>query len=370
MTVPLLPDNVAAALPGGPAAVTRAVAAAGGTPFHDDGQVTLMYVGVADGVALRHWLDVYDPIPPFVQVAPEVWATTFPFPSEARVEYKIDVLRHGRHRLRLDGLNPQRASNPWGDNSELRGVEYQPPKWATLDPTVSQGQVRRLEIKSQAFGDERALHVYLPAVGRPGRLLIVHDGDDYLQFARLGLVLDNLIAGGELPPVAAVMVEPGDRMAEYRADPTHAEYLVREVVSLGRRETGADEVVVMGASLGGVASLHAATTHPGEFAGLILQAGSFVTAQGPHGRGPVFAPVIRFMKRFLEGSAPVPPRIHVSCGRYDGLIAEAEMMRDVLARRGAEVGYADVLAGHDWHAWRDLLRPALNYVVGEPGAQG
>ncbi len=347
----------------------RAVGDAGGTPFHTDGRVTLVHVGVADAVALRHWLDIFEPIPQFVEIAEDVWVTSFAFPQDGRIEYKIDVMRHGRHRLRVDPLNPTRVANPWGGNSVLRGSRYQPPKWTALDPTVARGVITRVETMSKTFGDERALHLYHPAAGTPRALLLVHDGDDYLQFAALGRVLDNLIAAGDLPPVAAVMVDPGDRMAEYRADPTHAEFVVREVIPLARGDTGAADVVAMGASLGGVASLHVAVTHPGVFAGLILQAGSFVTAQGPFKRGPVFAPVIRFMKSFLTNNAPIPRRVHVSCGSFDGLVNEAAMMSEVLAERGAAVGYCDVPAGHDWHAWRDMLRPALIHTLGDTEAR-
>ena len=208
--------------------------------------------------------------------------------------------------------------------------------------------------------------VYTPARGEPDTLLVVHDGSDYLDYAGLAKVLDNLIADGTIAPVAAVLVDPRDRMAEYRASNRHADYLAREVVPFALTLTGSTRAVAMGASLGGVASLHAAWRHPGDFSGLILQAGSFVTEMGPFGRGHAFGPVIRFLQRFYAAPGRLPERIHISCGRFDGLIGDARRMASDLDALGVTVGYADNDTGHDWHGWRDLLREALIHA-GETG---
>ena len=63
----------------------------------------------------------------------------------------------------------------------------------------------------KVFNDTRSMHVYLPARFRKTRrypLLFVHDGHDYLRYASLGAILDNLIdraaevAGGSGPSLA------------------------------------------------------------------------------------------------------------------------------------------------------------------------
>lgn len=357
-----LPAHIEHALPAGPDAVRLAIREVGGTPLRSGDTVTLLHVGVADAVHLRHWLDIFPAVPEFHPLEDgEVWATTFTMEPDARIEYKIAIRRHGRQRLVADALNPLRAGNPWGANSELRGAAYREPEWAQLRPGVARGVVTRHEIESKVFDSDRALHVYRPVVP-PEALLVVHDGDDYLQFASMAKVLDNLIGAHDIAPVAAVFVDPGDRMAEYRADRRHAEHIVGEVLPFARAETNASRAVAIGASLGGVASLHAAWSHPGVFDALVLQAGSFVTQLGPFGRGPVFRPVIDFMRRFAAAPGELPGQIHVSCGRYDGLIGEARMMSERFSALGVDVGYADVPAGHDWHAWRDLLRQALMHV--------
>lgn len=365
-----VPDQVRVAAQLGHRTLREMLAAHGGTPVHEDGAVTLLHIGTADAVGLRHWLDIFPAIPPFEPISDGVWATSFPFPGEARIEYKIAVRRHGRQRLRLDALNAHHAANPWGLNSELRGSSYAPPAWARLTADIPRGTVTRHDFYSAVYSEERSLHIYRPPTGAAAALLVVHDGDDYLQYAGLAKVLDNLIAAGDVPPVAAVLTDPGDRFAEYRASAAHAAHLLEEVVPMGQAATDTDRIIAMGASLGGVAALHAAWSHPGVFSGLLIQAGSFIAELGgPFARGPVFAPVARFMRSFRARPGPVPERIHLSCGRFDGLINEARTMAEELAALGATVGYADNAAGHDWHGWRDLLRPALVHTLGEEAWQ-
>jgi enterochelin esterase family protein len=346
------------------------VAELGGTPLGDDGRLTMLYLGAGDGVALRHWLDIFPPLPAFTRFEDtDLWTASIDIPDDARFDYKLAVRSHGRQRLKLDMLNPQRAPNPWGFNSELRGSAYAPPAWTQLRDEVPRVRVSRHEVNSAIFGEARAVHLYQPAGGRADSLLAVHDGDDYLEFARFSTVLDNLIDAGDIPPVAAVLCGPVDRLGEYRASSSHAAFIVDEVLPRARAEAGTNSAIAMGASLGGVASLHAAWSRPGVFDGLILQAGSFVgKLGGPFRRGPVFGPVVRFMRNFHDRPGALPNRVHVSCGRYDGLVNEARSMAEMLAQRGIEVGFAESAAGHDWRAWRDLLRPALVHVLGSEEA--
>ena len=371
MSEPRFPESIAGPARAGRESLYAAIADFGGTPLRGDDGALMIYVGAGDRVAVRHWLDIFPPLPDFTRFeGTDVWTVSLDIPADARFDYKLAVSSHGRQRLKLDSLNPERAPNPWGLNSELRGAAYSPPAWARLNEGVPRGKVSRHEFSSATFGEDRAVHLYRPAGGGASALLVVHDGDDYLEFARFATVLDNLIAGGDIPPVAAVLCGPVDRLGEYRADFAHAAFIVDEVLPRARAETETDSAIAMGASLGGVASLHAAWAHPGVFDGLILQAGSFVEKLGgPFHRGPVFAPVVRFMRNFNDRPGVIPGRVHVSCGRYDGLINEAHAMAEKLAGAGVEVGFTESAAGHDWRAWRDLLRPALMHVLGSREAE-
>ena len=125
--------------------------------------------------------------------------------------------------------------------------------------------------------------------------MIVHDGVDYLRYADLKVVLDNLTHRLEIPPLIAALIQSPDRLKEYGGNDLHARFLVEDLLPVMNDAypliDGAASRCVMGASFGGVASLHAAWRYPEHFGSLLLQSGSFAFSDiGRHQRGPVFDP--------------------------------------------------------------------------------
>jgi len=368
---PTVPQPILDSAAAGDDSLLAAIRERGGTPLEDGRSSTFLFVGEAEAVGLHHWMDVFRPLPPFERVpGTPLWALTVQLPEESRIEYKLSIKRHGRRRLVLDHLNPRRARDPFGTNSLVTGPGYVRPEWSLPADSVPAGTLQSIEIESAAFGDTRTARLYLPrGVDRqPIPLLIAHDGSEYAEFASLTVVLDNLIDAGDLPPLACVLSDPGDRNREYTADERHAAHIVDELIPAVAERVSLDprRRVCLGASLGGVASLHAAWLYPGVFSGLVLQSGSFVTALGGRNRrGPVFAPVVEFMREFRSQRRPLPPRIHISCGRFDGLIVENRVMASLLRAGGAEVGYDEAPDGHNWENWRDRLRAGLFHTLSE-----
>lgn len=367
---PNVPQPILDSAAAGEEALLAAIRQRGGTPIAVGKTSTFLFVGEAEAVGLHHWMDVFRPLPPFQRIpGTPLWALTVELPERSRIEYKLSVKRHGRRRLLLDHLNPRRARDPFGTNSLVTGPGYVRPAWSLPADSVPAGTLEDIEIKSAAFGDTRIARLYLgPGIDRaaPVPLLIAHDGSEYVEFAALTAVLDNLIDAGELPPLACALSDPGERNREYTGDDRHAAHLVDELIPAvaGKVLVDPQRRVCLGASLGGVASLHAAWSYPEAFSGLILQSGSFVRALGGrHRRGPVFIPVVRFMREFESRPRPLPRRVHVSCGRFDGLIADNRLMASELRTRGVEVGYDEAPDGHNWENWRDRLRAGLLHTL-------
>ncbi len=344
-------------------------------PRARDGRTTFVYVGAAERVALKHWMDEFPPLPNFTRVdGTDLWYLTVALPEGSRIEYKIDAVRDGRHHLILDPLNPERARDPFGTNSVVAGPGYRRPDWSRPQPGVPAGRLVEVPVASAAFSQTRIVTVYVP-VGYPDRrghpLLVAHDGTEYVSFAALRVVLDNLIHAGEIQPLVVALSDPGHRSREYTGDPRHADHLAEELLPAvaARFEiaSGPDRRALLGASLGAVASLHAAWRHPQTWDRLLLQSGSFVTALGGrYRRGRVFAPVAAFMGRYLAEPGPPPERVYMSCGRYDGLAADNRQTAAYLTHLGADVTYEEVLDGHNWENWRDRLRAGLTALF--PGA--
>ncbi|MEX0708771.1 MAG: alpha/beta hydrolase-fold protein [Woeseia sp.] len=352
-----------------------AFVAAAEFPLIDGTDITFVYRGHADAVFLRCWIAGLDTAQPLQSLAgTDLWAATIELPRGSRIEYKFEVRLHGHRELVLDPLNKVIAHDPFGANSVCQAWGYERPEWTMHDPGVRQGAIDIRHITSDVFGDTRELQVYLPARFRKNRrypLLIVHDGIDYLRYAELKTVLDNLISDLEIPPLIAVMTHSPDRLNEYAGDDRHARHLADELLPLidahyplqdESRARG-----LMGASFGGVAALHAAWRNPGVFDRLLLQSGSFAFSDlGRHQRGPVFDPVVRFMNEFRENPGIPAEQIYMSCGIYESLIYENRSLVPRLQEQGIDVRFDEARDAHNWENWRDRLRNGLSTLFPGP----
>jgi enterochelin esterase family protein len=281
---------------------------------------------------------------------------------------------NGEREWIMDPLNDRVAHDPFGANSVCYGAGYETPEWTRPDPEARPGTLEPFDVDSRVFDQRRTPQVYLPARFRRRRrypLLVVHDGDDYLRYAELRIVLDNLIHRLEIPPLIAALTRSDDRLAEYAADPRHARFLVDELLPALEAayplEPHPAERALIGASFGAVAALHAAWAHPGVFGRLLLQSGSFAFSDiGEHGRGPVFDPVAEFVNAFREDPGRPTDKIFVSCGIYESLIYENRSIVPLLQSTSMDVRYVEARDGHNWDNWRDRLREGLSWLFPGP----
>ena len=344
-------------------------------PIVEGNRITFVWKGEADHVRLRHWIYWLPSIPSYHRIpGTDLWYLVLELPKESRIEYKVEVERGGHRELLRDPLNPHLAYDPYGANSVLRGEGYKAPDWTEPDPEARPGVLEEHEIDSRAFGEVRPVTVYLPARMRVTRrypLLVVHDGADYLRFAGMKTVLDNLIHRLELPSMIVAFTQSPARMREYMADPAHAAFLVEDMIPVLEsmlpiaRDPSTRGLV--GASLGAVASLHAAWTYPSAFGRLLLQSGSWAFSDiGETRRGPRFDTVFQFINSFRETPTRVAEKIYVSCGVYEGLIYENRSLSPSFQASCADYRYLEVRDGHNWENWRDRLREGLSWLLPGP----
>ncbi len=341
-------------------------------PLVEPGAATFAWRGAADHVHLLRWIHAGADRQPFGRLpGTDLWLLRLPVENEGRFEYKLAVGRGGHEELMLDPLNPVRAGDPFGENSVCRTAGYARPDW-TLVRGAPSGHIESIEIASAAFGERRTERVYLPAgydPAQPHPLLVVHDGIDYLTYAELGVALDNLIDAGDLPPLVAALIQTGDRPGQYDGDRRHARYVARELLpalearyALSQRPR---ERLLMGASLGAVASLSTAFRYPGVFGGLVLKSGSFILdaerlARRPHS---VFFRIERLVRAMRRARQRPAERVFVSTGELEGLAGENRALASFLRERGVDVLFRSVWDGHHWHNWRDQLREGLRWVL-------
>jgi enterochelin esterase family protein len=350
--------------------------AAGPAPLVEPGSCTFFYRGDAEAVRLQHFGVGLPADLAFTRVdGSDLWYLVLELTPGSRLEYKLEVARAGGVGLIEDPLNPRAARHPFGANSVCLAAGYEEPDWATFDPAVPEGVLKDHSLWSQAFGRPASTTLYLPAgfdPAGPARhpLLVVHDGGDYVQYAELKSVLDNLIHRRIVPPLIAAFSHPGERLVEYADDPRHARFLTDELVpdleaelpllaeSRGR--------ALMGASFGAVASLSVAYRSPGTYGRLLLQSGSFARTDGcPVRSGSLWQPVKDFVDRFVASPSAVSERVYASCGVYESLICENRALLPTLTGTGMEVRLDEALDGHNWVSWRDRLGEALAWLFAD-----
>jgi enterochelin esterase family protein len=304
-----------------------------------------------------------------------LWFLTIELPAGSRIEYKLERVHGAERELILDPLNPRTARDPFGANSVFHGEGYETPDWCLPDAEARAGSLDQIVVPSEAFGDLRHVTIYRPARFRRQRrypLLVAHDGTDFLRYASIKTVLDNLIRRLEIQPLIAAFVDPRDRLREYGADPRHAAFLTDELLPhlesrlpLVRR---AAQRCLLGASFGAVASLGTAWRRPGVWDRLLLESGSFAFSDlgELHQRGAAFDAVVRFVNDLRERPGRPAQKVYLSCGVYESVIYENRSLVPVLQSGGVEVRYAEARDGHNWENWRDRLRSGLSWLFPGP----
>ncbi len=344
-------------------------------PLVEDSVVTFVYVGDAEHVAVRHWIYGLPSSLPLVRLGKtNVWFRAMEFPTRSRIEYKFGVVRGGHEEWIFDPLNRNVANDPFGGNSVVHCRDYVDPEWSYEIPGVAQGRFETVDVPSSALGGTRQIRVYIPAKFRDYRryrLLVVHDGDDYVKYSRLNHVLDNLIARLEIPPLIVALTNPQDRLREYASDRRHARHIVEEVIPALEEKypliTESSGRCIMGASFGGVASLSTGWHYPHAFESMLVQSGSFAfTDIGDHSRSPVFDPVVEFMNQFRDNPGHPAKQIFISCGVYESLIYENRSLVPFLRQHGIDVKFEEAYDGHNWENWRNRLRAGLTWLFPGP----
>ena len=341
-------------------------------PIVEGTQVTFVYRGPAHGVFLQHWIRALPSQQPFhAMPGTDLWHLTLELPRQSRIEYKLG-LEPGQ--LIRDPLNPHEALDPFGANSVVHTEGYETPDWTQPDPEARVGEIREHMLPSRAFGDHRPVQVYVPARYRERRrypLLVVHDGADFLRFAALQTVLDNLIHRLEIPPLVCALTSSPDRLNEYADDERHARFLVDELLPTMEESyslrNDAGSRGLLGSSFGAVAALSTGWRRPGVFDRMCLLSGSFLfTDIGEHDGGPAFDRVVEFMRAFRREPGHPARQVFVGCGVYEPMIYYNRSLIPLLQSTGMRVRFVEARDGHNWQNWRDRLREGLSWLFPGP----
>ena len=272
----------------------------------------------------------------------------------------------GEGRLRADPDAPERADNPWhAELSCVRGPRYRPHPLASPGPEPAAGRTRRLRL-TDAGGATRRATLYEPAgLSGPAPLLLVHDGTAYQRIARLPAVLEALLADGRIRPARLAFVDPSRpdlRSDEYGFGADYQAFLRDVLVPRLRAEAEAEGgLLLLGASLGGLASTVLAMHDPASVAGLALQSPAFLGAPDDrafHGSRRSWA-----LETLAADDRALPWRVYQEVGTMDWLHDVNAKVAARLAQRAEAHRYEVRAAGHNWTFWRDGVAQALEHLL-------
>jgi len=328
--------------------------------FDSDTVAVFVYTGPAASVSIagdmngwRTGVDTMTSIP-----GTDLWYQSRFFERDARLDYKFVI--DGSSWI-LDPRNDLISRGGFGSNSEIRMPGYDDHPELTRNAAVPRGSIRDTVFFSATLGNERNVSIYVPADydGETDslRMVLVHDGLEFVSLARMPVVVDNLIADGLLPPVLIIFIPPFDRTSEYagdRMDP-FVFFIVNEVIPAIRtqyriRSDPADHVV-MGASNGGNIALYLGVTHPNMFGNVAAFSSNVLPS---------------ITERFTS-DARLRLRIYLDIGTYDipQLVPKVRELRTLLEKNGYELRYSEHHDGHSWANWRSHIDDALIFLLSE-----
>lgn len=335
----------------------------------------------------------------------DVWWTSAVLDPRARLSYafapdvpQLPAAQAAQQRrmilatMQRDPLNrqPFPASSWSGAQDRFQGrsslvlAKAPPQPWVKARAGVAQGSLTRHSIDSAILGNRRDVWTYVPAGADPQALLVLFDAHAYVHDVPTPRILDNLVADGLLPPMAALIVgnaSPEARGTELPPNPLFARFIAEELMPWAKGQglaQTARRTVVAGSSYGGLVSSYLGLTHPELFGNVLSLSGSYWWAPAEEKPG--------WMQRAWQGlPAPVPAvRFYLDAGWFEsgrggreGILETNRELADILRARGLAVTQRENASGHDYLHWQGalgcglvaLLAPA-RFDMRQPALQG
>ena len=370
--------------PGALHALHSALAAAGGPLRNntDDGVVlTFVWEGGATAVGLHCGLH-HEPAAMQRVDGTDVWHHEAVAPHDTYVAYRfvaddpflagrpaddaawVDAMLRAHRCAHADANNPRRiapiaslfvgdrdGSEQGHDHESILSLDRAPDDHWFRPHHSPEGAVMQFDHHFASLDQTRTITVWTPpSAGVDMPLLVLLDGASFLRLAHLPRALDRAAAdGGTDMPVVAFVGE----------QPVAAVGLAHELVPLLRDRfpvsRDAARTLAGGASLGGLASMHAALTHPDVIGAVLSVSGSYWWGAERDGRP-------EWLTRSLADH-PVPPvRVYQQIGLFeDGPLPDTpgvthldanRRFRAALVQQGVEVHYEELSTAHDVCAFR------------------
>ena len=320
----------------------------------------------------------------------DIWFRSFEVPDTTRLSYRIapnvpqlrdDINREQRKAvLATAAPDPLNLHPTFGSDTGLFGsastltLDYAPTDKVATEQEQPKGLVRHLSYSDSMSNEERKISIYEPnkvyPLHRTSPLLILFDGDAYLDKVPTPLVMDNLIADKAIPPMRVVFINPPRpslRGKELTPNETFANMLANELMPwLCDTQSicpTAENTVLSGSSYGGLASTYIALEHPERFGKVLSQSGSFWWK--PQDAKQPLLKQQSWMSELAATKSKMNIQFYLNAGVFETEPKNASIYQtnrnlfNTLKQKGYSVTFKSVASGHDYYSWRVMLADGL-----------
>jgi len=345
---------------------------AGQVPYAQGNQFAFMYRGNASSVSFPGDLNSWNPSAGSAQATnfpgTNLWIREGTLPTDARTDYKIVV----NNNWILDPANQLQMWGGLGPNNELRMPDYDFPQETVRNTTTPQGTLTsNININSSNLGYNLNYRVYTPAGYNANQLrdlpiVYVTDGHEYVadHLGSMPIVLDNLIAAGEIRPTIAVFIDPRQpgnpannrRFSEYNMNPNFANFVADELVptidGAYRTNDSNEGRTILGTSMGGLNAAYFGVLKSDVFQNIAPQSPAYNVN-----------PAIYSL---YQNTGMQSLHIVQTNGTLGGDGSGANQMANVWTAKLYEFERVIANEGHSWGQWRGQLDDILTTLIRPP----
>jgi len=335
-----------------------------GNPLIEGNQVTFLWQGKTVPRLIDDVHGWEDHPQKMARIEKDLWGYLMELPVTAYLEYSFFDPR-AKKRIE-DPLNKNVVYNGLGSYNHFFSMpEHFPTTLAESRKHVPRGKVTQHQVETWMLADDgqRDVYLYRPPVKDPVPLLIVYDGTDYLERAKLNVIVGNLIHEKRIEPIAIAFLQNGGdhRGVEYACSDATIMWLDNVILPLARKRLNLLDSQkhpgaygALGASFGGLMSVYTGLRMPEIFGKVISQSGVFES----EGRDFAAVDLIRAKK-----SREI--KIWMDVGHFDWLLEDNRRLQPILQENGYDVTYREFSGGHNYTCWRDEVGIALEKMFGK-----
>ena len=222
-----------------------------------------------------------------------------------------------------------------------------------------------IRISSQVLGYDLQYRVHAPdnlETLNDIPVLFVTDGHSYIKQGKLPRQLNRLMNADRIKPLVTVFVDARDpddldnnrRNSQFMCNRKYHNFFRHELIPEieTRYPVGVDasKRTILGVSFGGLNAACFGLTGSDLFSGI-----------GMH--SPAMHPVPGILPAF-ENLEKLPLKIFLSTGSPNDNSVSNRKLRTILRKKGYELKFIQVEAGHDWNNWRPLMDDVLLFFYG------